>query len=435
MPPKGAAQRAEQAGGGRGGDPRPRERPAHPGLDRGGGAAGRRRGGQPRRGGAAARPGGRGSRRGSRPSWRGPRSRGRPPGRRRGRRTTSPASRRRSTRMVRLKRAEADCLAADGRSGYDALLDDYEPGTTAAELEGLFGRLRPGLAALRARIAAARRPAPALRRALPARARSWRCRGGSATSSATTGRRGGSTSRCIRRPRARAATCGSPPASTRPTRASASTRPSTRSGTRSTSRGSTRRWRCCRRDRTPRWGCTRASRGCSRTSSGAAGPSAPGSGRRCASAFGELRPRRAGGALPRGQRGRDRLHPHRGGRGPLQPARDDALRPGAGADRRATSRSRTSRRRGTRRFAADFGREVPDARRGVLQDVHWSVGLFGYFPTYTLGNIYAAELHAALRRDLPDLDDAAGGGRPRAGRRLARARASTAAAGCWRRGR
>ena len=57
------------------------------------------------------------------------------------------------------------------------------------------------------------------------------------------------------------------------------------------------------------------------------------------------------------------------------------------------------------RFAADFGREVPDARRGVLQDVHWAVGLFGYFPTYTLGNVYAGELHVALRRDLPGLDE------------------------------
>ncbi len=56
------------------------------------------------------------------------------------------------------------------------------------------------------------------------------------------------------------------------------------------------------------------------------------------------------------------------------------------------------------RFAADFGMEVPDARRGCMQDVHWSAGLFGYFPTYTLGNIYAGELHAALRRGLPDLD-------------------------------
>ncbi len=56
------------------------------------------------------------------------------------------------------------------------------------------------------------------------------------------------------------------------------------------------------------------------------------------------------------------------------------------------------------RFAADFGRRPPDAAQGALQDVHWSVGMFGYFPTYTLGNVYAAELDAALRADLPDLD-------------------------------
>ncbi len=56
------------------------------------------------------------------------------------------------------------------------------------------------------------------------------------------------------------------------------------------------------------------------------------------------------------------------------------------------------------RFAADFGREVPDAGLGVLQDVHWSAGLFGYFPTYSLGNIYAACLDAAMRRDLPERD-------------------------------
>ncbi len=56
------------------------------------------------------------------------------------------------------------------------------------------------------------------------------------------------------------------------------------------------------------------------------------------------------------------------------------------------------------RFFADFGLEVPEARLGVLQDVHWAAGLFGYFPTYTLGNIYSAELHAAIRLDLPELD-------------------------------
>ena len=56
------------------------------------------------------------------------------------------------------------------------------------------------------------------------------------------------------------------------------------------------------------------------------------------------------------------------------------------------------------RFEADFGYAVDKASNGVLQDVHWSVGLFGYFPTYSLGNVYAGCLHEALRVAVPDLD-------------------------------
>ncbi len=56
------------------------------------------------------------------------------------------------------------------------------------------------------------------------------------------------------------------------------------------------------------------------------------------------------------------------------------------------------------RFLADFGVAVDRPSHGMLQDVHWSVGLFGYFPTYALGNLYAGCLHKALRADLPDLD-------------------------------
>lgn len=41
---------------------------------------------------------------------------------------------------------------------------------------------------------------------------------------------------------------------------------------------------------------------------------------------------------------------------------------------------------------------------GVLQDMHWSIGGFGYFPTYTLGNLYAAAFYARARAELPDLD-------------------------------
>lgn len=42
--------------------------------------------------------------------------------------------------------------------------------------------------------------------------------------------------------------------------------------------------------------------------------------------------------------------------------------------------------------------------RGCLQDIHWAAGLFGYFPTYTLGAVLAAQLMAKARQDLPSLD-------------------------------
>jgi len=56
------------------------------------------------------------------------------------------------------------------------------------------------------------------------------------------------------------------------------------------------------------------------------------------------------------------------------------------------------------RFRADFGVTVDKPSNGMLQDVHWSVGLFGYFPTYAMGNVYAGCLHQALRKAVPDLD-------------------------------
>jgi len=41
---------------------------------------------------------------------------------------------------------------------------------------------------------------------------------------------------------------------------------------------------------------------------------------------------------------------------------------------------------------------------GVLQDIHWASGLLGYFPTYSLGNLYSAQLFARAKRDLPELE-------------------------------
>ena len=51
-----------------------------------------------------------------------------------------------------------------------------------------------------------------------------------------------------------------------------------------------------------------------------------------------------------------------------------------------------------------LGVEVPDDTHGVLQDIHWSGGAFGYFPTYALGNLIAAQLWARIGEQLPDLD-------------------------------
>ena len=57
------------------------------------------------------------------------------------------------------------------------------------------------------------------------------------------------------------------------------------------------------------------------------------------------------------------------------------------------------------RFYSDFGYNVTSASQGCLQDVHWSVGLFGYFPTYSLGNVYAGCLYDRLREHNTSLDD------------------------------
>jgi carboxypeptidase Taq len=51
-----------------------------------------------------------------------------------------------------------------------------------------------------------------------------------------------------------------------------------------------------------------------------------------------------------------------------------------------------------------FGIEVPEDRLGCLQDIHWSMAAFGYFPTYTLGNLYAAQILAAMGDELGDID-------------------------------
>ena len=54
---------------------------------------------------------------------------------------------------------------------------------------------------------------------------------------------------------------------------------------------------------------------------------------------------------------------------------------------------------------SSLGITVTDDADGVLQDVHWSAGLIGYFPTYALGNLIAGQLWERVHLDVPDLDE------------------------------
>jgi carboxypeptidase Taq len=58
------------------------------------------------------------------------------------------------------------------------------------------------------------------------------------------------------------------------------------------------------------------------------------------------------------------------------------------------------------KFEEYLGLVPPSPDLGVMQDIHWAFGLIGYFPTYTLGNVYSAQLYEAAKRAIPDLETA-----------------------------
>jgi carboxypeptidase Taq len=53
----------------------------------------------------------------------------------------------------------------------------------------------------------------------------------------------------------------------------------------------------------------------------------------------------------------------------------------------------------------NLGIEPPDDKDGCMQDIHWAWGMIGYFPTYTLGNLYSVQFYNEARRQIGDLDD------------------------------
>ncbi len=101
------------------------------------------------------------------------------------------------------------------------------------------------------------------------------------------------------------------------------------------------------------------------------------------------------------------LHPGRCRRNDLSGACHPALSPGTGDDRRGPCGCRPSWRL-ERRPAALLGITPPDDAQGCLQDIHWYDGAFGYFPSYTLGAMAAAQLMQAAREQVAGLDEAFG---------------------------
>ncbi|MBI1373576.1 MAG: carboxypeptidase M32 [Phycisphaera sp.] len=63
------------------------------------------------------------------------------------------------------------------------------------------------------------------------------------------------------------------------------------------------------------------------------------------------------------------------------------------------------------RYREYLGVEVPDDAKGCMQDIHWAMGAMGYFPTYTLGTLHAAQFYETAERDLGGLDSDFAAGR------------------------
>ncbi|MNN53828.1 putative metalloprotease YpwA [compost metagenome] len=57
------------------------------------------------------------------------------------------------------------------------------------------------------------------------------------------------------------------------------------------------------------------------------------------------------------------------------------------------------------KYESYLGITPPNDSEGVLQDVHWSGGSFGYFPSYALGNMYAAQFAHTIRKEIPEFDN------------------------------
>ena len=310
-----------------------------------------------------------------------------------------------------LRKRYIDCFEVEGRAVRHRprrLRARHEDGGSPAHLrlpEGAPGAARQGGRGARRQ----RRQAARVLRSRPRRRSSSR----SSRRSASPTTRGGSTRRCIRSHRARASPTSASRRATSRTTSTASSGRCTSSATASTSTRSTRRSSAPRSRAASRSACTSRRAACGRTSSAARCRSGATSSR----ALQELFPTRSPATTPsRWYREVNAVEPSL-----IRVEADEAtynlhiilrfeLEQAMLADEFPLEQLPEE---WNRRMWEYLGIEVPTDTEGVLQDVHWSGGSIGYFPTYALGNLISAQIWEKITADLPDLDERLRAGRVR----------------------
>ncbi len=304
--------------------------------------------------------------------------------------------------VVRLKREEGAALAAGG-DVYDALLEDYEPGTSAAEIETLFGELRAGLVDLRARVLGSGVDHPTL--------------------SGTFDEAGQlALSRELALAFGYELTHGRIDKAVHPFSSGSGldVRITTRTamhdpfncfystihevGHAAYEQGVDRAYLLTPIGRGASMGVHESQ---SRIFENQLGRSRAFCGFLLEPDEGDIRRYRRGrcrSVLWRGEPGHAGLHPHRGGRGALQPACDDALRSGAGADRRGVWRWRICRRRGTRGSRRISGWRWTGCPMAVCRMCIGRWGCSAISPPIRWAISMPGACYEALREGVPDLE-------------------------------
>ena len=313
-------------------------------------------------------------------------------------------------RNVELKLEYAELVDDGADERYDVLLDDFEPQAKTAEVRAVFEELKPPLVALIAELRDREVDDSFLTQNFPEATARWRWRTRWSTSSGTAPTAGGSIRRSILSRQARAATTSASRRTTTTTTSTRSSRRCTSTAMASTAISSRSISSGSRRAARARSGSTSRRVGCGRTSSAAAKPFwqffYPRLQATYPEQFGSVELDRFLPAINRSKPGLIRIDADEVTYGMHVMLRFE-LEQDIVEGRVELKDLPTV---WNQKMWEYLGVEVPDDSHGVLQDVHWSGGMIGYFSTYLLGTVMSVQIWEAVLRDVPDLSEQVGRG-------------------------